>query len=124
MLAMPTEASEHDLERFRQDDDGRALVMVQLLRFAEGGRDRYLQYSVAAQPILTRIGAQILYAGECTEPLVAAEGRWDAVVLVRYPSRSAYVEMLRDPAYQEIAPLRRSALSEAALLPMDDWPGR
>ena len=121
---MATEASEDDLERFLRDDDGRALVLVQLLRFAEDGRDRYLEYSAAAQAILTRIGAQVLYAGECTEPLVATEDRWDAVVLVRYPSRSAYLEMLRDPVYQEIAPMRRSALREAALLPMNDWPGR
>jgi uncharacterized protein (DUF1330 family) len=113
-----------DLQRFGEGGGGRPLVMVQLLRFAEGGRDRYLQYSVAAQRVLAQIGAQVLYAGECTEPLLATGGTWDAVVLVRYPNRAAYLEMLADPAYQEIAPLRRAALREAALFPMDDWPAR
>src|SRR5439155_1319069 len=88
--------------------------MVQLLRFAEGGRERYLQYSAKAYPFLTRVGAQVLYGGECNDPLLAPEGNWDAVVLVRYPSRGAYLEMVGDPEYQEIAPLRRSALREAA----------
>jgi uncharacterized protein (DUF1330 family) len=86
---MPIEPTSADLQRFAEHDDGRPLVLVQLLRFNEGGRDRYLQYSPAAQAILTRMGAQVLYAGECTEALVG--DRWDAVVLVRYPSRAAYL---------------------------------
>jgi uncharacterized protein (DUF1330 family) len=114
-----------DLERFRKAGDGRPFVLVQLLRFTEGGRDRYLQYSVAAQPIVRSLGAQVLYAGECVEPLAAAEGQaWDAIVVVRYPSREAYVQMLDDPAYAAIAHMRKAALREAMFLPMDDWPGR
>ena len=122
---MAVEPGDSELQRFLEDDDGRSLVMVQLLRFAEGGRDRYLEYSRAAQPILARIGAQVLYAGECAEPLLAGDGQaWDAIVLVRYPNREAYAGMQADPGYLAIAQLRRAALSEAMLLPMDDWPGR
>ena len=122
---MPVEPSSKELQHFKDGDTGKPLVLVQLLRFAEGGRDRYLQYSIGAQQVLGRLGAQIIYAGECTDPLLAPEGEpWDAVVIVRYPRRSAYLEMLADPAYQAITPLRRSALREAAILPMDDWPGR
>lgn len=121
---MAIDPGEAELQRFAEGGGGRPLVMVQLLRFAEGGRDRYLQYSAAAQRVLARVGAQVLYAGECTEPLLATGGSWDAVVLVRYPNRAAYLEMVGDPAYQEIAPLRRAALREAALFPMDDWPAR
>ncbi len=122
---MAIEASSGELERFRRGDDGRPFVLVQLLRFAEGGRDRYLQYSVQVLPILRSLGAQLIYGGECVEPLVAGEGQaWDAVVLVRYPNRTAYVQMQADPAYQDIAKLRHAALREAVLLPMNDWPGR
>jgi uncharacterized protein (DUF1330 family) len=122
---MAIEASSSELERFRGGDDGRPFVLVQLLRFAEGGRERYLQYSVQVQSILRSLGAQLVYAGECLEPLVAGEGQaWDAVVLVRYPSRTAYAQMQADPAYQAIVQLRRAALREAVLLPMNDWPGR
>jgi uncharacterized protein (DUF1330 family) len=122
---MPIEPDDRDLRGFRERDDGKPLVMVQLLRFAEGGRDRYLQYSREAQQILARLGAQVLYAGECTHPLVAGDGQaWDAVVLVRYPNRTAYLDMVADAAFVAIAELRRSALREAVLLPMDAWPGR
>ena len=49
---------------------------------------------------------------------------WEAIVLVRYPNWEAYAGMQADPGYLAIAQLRRAALSEAMLLPMDDWPGR
>jgi uncharacterized protein (DUF1330 family) len=78
-----------------------------------------------AQPIVRSFGGQVLYAGECVEPLLsAAGGAWDGIVLVRYPSRTAYVQMQDDPAYRAILDLRRAALREVMLLPMDDWPGR
>jgi uncharacterized protein (DUF1330 family) len=122
---MAIEASSMELERFRKGDNGRPFVLVQLLRFAEGGRERYLQYSVQVQPLLRSLGAQLVYGGECVEPPLAGDGQaWDAVVLVRYPSRTAYVQLQTDPAYQAIAQLRRAALREAVLLPMNDWPGR
>jgi uncharacterized protein (DUF1330 family) len=122
---MPTEADSGELERFLAKDTGRPFVLVQLLRFAEGGRERYLQYSVAAQPIVRSLGGQLLYAGECVEPLSVAPGQaWDGIVVVRYPSRAAYAQMLQDPAYEKISSLRSAALREAALFPMDDWPGR
>jgi uncharacterized protein (DUF1330 family) len=121
---MAIEPGEAELRRFGEADDGRPFVLVQLLRFAEGGREEYLRYSAAAQPILRGLGAQVLYAGECTDPLLAPDGAWDAVVVVRYPSRAVYREMLADRAYAAIAPQRRSAVREAVLLPMNDWPGR
>jgi len=122
---MAIEASSGELERFRRGDDGRPFVLVQLLRFAEGGRDRYLQYSVQVQPILRSLGAQLIYGGECVEPLVTGEAQArDAVVLVRYPNPTAYAQLQADSAYQGIAQLQHAALREAVLLPMNDWPGR
>ena len=122
---MALEPSSDELQRFQQADDGRPFVLLQLLRFKEGGRDRYLEYAAAAQPILARIGAQILYAAEAAPPLLAGEGQtWDALVLVRFPRRAAYVEMLDDAGYRAIAPLRQAALREAVLVPTADWPSR
>ena len=123
---MPIEPTADALERFLTGDTRRPMVLTQLLRFNPGGRDLYLQYFAKVEPLLGRIGAQLTYAGECLEePLLAGPGQaWDAVVIVRYPTRAAYAELLRDPDYQSAVALRRAALSEAVLLPMDDWPGR
>src|SRR5438477_2728540 len=119
---MAIEPGSNELERFRQGDDGKPVVLVQLLRFTEGGRERYLEYAAIVKPILLRIGAQILYAGESGPPLIG--DAWQGIVVTRYPRRSAYLAMLADPEYQAIAPLRRAALREVVMLPTNDWPGR
>ncbi len=122
-MAIDPETS--DLERFLAKDTGRPFVLVQLLRLAEGGREKYLEYAAAAQPIARSFGAQVLYAGECVDPFLAPPGQaWDAIAVVRYPNRASYLKMHDDPAFQAVVHLRREALREAMLLPMDDWPGR
>ena len=122
---MAIEPDRGDVQRFLEGDDKRPFVMVQLLRLAEGGRDKYVQYSFAAQPIVRKFGGEVLYAGSCIEPLLAPRGQgWDGVVIVRYPSRAAYVQFHQSPEYRAIVHLRGEALRESMLLPMDDWPGR
>ncbi|WP_268220344.1 DUF1330 domain-containing protein [Streptomyces sp. EMB24] len=103
------------------------VVMLNLLRFAPGGRDSYLEYSRRAAPFLQRYGGELLYAGDGGTPLVAEDGQaWDAVLLVRYPSREAFSRMVSDPEYQTITALRSQALAEAVLQPTTPWtrPGR
>jgi uncharacterized protein (DUF1330 family) len=54
--------------------------------------------------------------------LVAERGQsWDAVLLVRYPSRSAFSQMVADPEYQGVSSLRTDALEEAALQATVEW---
>ena len=113
-----------DLERFRQGDTGRPVVLLQLLRFAPGGRERYLAYAAAVQPILVRLGGQVLYAGEPGPPVIAGAEGWDGIVITRLPSRAVYLDMLADPQFQALAPQRRASLREMVLMPMDDWPSR
>ena len=48
--------------------------------------------------------------------MVAEPGQeWDAVVLVRYPSREAFSRMVADPDYHTVSHLRTGALTEAVL---------
>lgn len=42
---------------------------------------------------------------------------WDMVALVRYPSRQAFADMIRDPDYRAISHFRNEALAEAVLQP-------
>ena len=54
--------------------------------------------------------------------MVAPDGYdWDAVLLVRYPSRQAFSDMVRDPDYQQITHLRTEALSDAVLQATSSW---
>src|ERR687894_3326407 len=112
-----------DLKRSPQEDPGGPVVMLNLLRFAEGGRESYDKYAKAlSETFLPRYGAEVLYAGDGGTPLVAEQDQgWDAVLLVRYPSREAFSRMVADPEYQEVTHQRTQALSEAVLQPTTPW---
>jgi uncharacterized protein (DUF1330 family) len=110
----------HDLKRFLAEDDGGPVTMLNLLRFKpDGGRESYNKYSRAILPFLEKVGGTVVYFGETSTPLVApdTDTPWDAVLLVRYPSRAAFSAMVADPDYQQITHLRTEALDAAALQP-------
>jgi uncharacterized protein (DUF1330 family) len=112
-----------DLQTFLAEDDDGPVVMLNLLRFADGGRALYDEYSrTVGRTFLPRYGGTVLYAGDGLPALVGEDGQaWDAVLVVRYPSRSAFRELVEDPEYRKIAELRSRALSEAVLQPTAPW---
>ena len=112
-----------DLKRYLADDPGGPVVMLNLLRFADGGREDYAKYAAALnETFRPRYGAEVLYAGDGSTALVAETGQdWDAVLLVRYPSRAAFSEMVADPEYQTVTALRTGALQEAVLQATTPW---
>ena len=100
-------------------EDDRPFVMLNLLAFdGEEGRRTYEEYGRQAQPHLERVGGEVIYHGAGDPALVDDQGRsWDTVMLVRYPSRAAFLEMIADPDYQETSKLRTAALADAVLQP-------
>jgi uncharacterized protein (DUF1330 family) len=104
-----------------------AVFMLNLLRFealAKGvdvgisGAEAYGRYAAKTAPHLARVGAEIVWAGACGDALIGPPGReWDVAAVVRYPSRSAFLEMVSDPAYLEIARHRSAGLAESRLIP-------
>jgi uncharacterized protein (DUF1330 family) len=112
-----------DLKHFLADDPGGPVVMLNLLRYKEGKRDDYEEYARRIRPFLEDIGAEVLYVGDLSTVLVAPEDHdWDAVLLVRYPSRQSFSSMVADPNYQEITGMRTEALEEAVLQATLPWP--
>lgn len=112
-----------DLKKLLDDDPGGPVVMLNLLRFKPGGRDSYDEYSKAVgKTFLPRYGGEVLYAGDGSTALVAEDGQaWDAVLIVRYPSRDAFTRMVADPEYQQVTRLRTEALEEAVLQATTPW---
>lgn len=113
-----------DLKRFLAEDPGGPVVMLNLLRFGAGGRELYARYADALhETFLPRYGGEVLYTGDGSTALVAETGQdWDAVLLVRYPSRRAFSEMVADPEYQRVTAWRTDALQEAVLQATVPWP--
>jgi uncharacterized protein (DUF1330 family) len=111
-----------DLKRYMKQDPGGPVVMLNLLKYRAGGEQSYRAYSAALKDYLPKIGAEVLYVGDCSTVLVAPAGwDWDAVLIVRYPSRQAFSAMVSDPAYQAVTHLRTEALTEAVLQATLPW---
>jgi uncharacterized protein (DUF1330 family) len=114
------EIEDRELDVLLAEDNGGPVVMVNLLRFRpDGGRESYQRYAEAlGAEINKRYGLQVEYLGNGARALVAEDGQaWDMVVLVRYPNRQAFVDMIRDPEYRAVAHLRSEALVETVLQP-------
>ena len=121
--AMPVDPTGRDLKRLLAEDPGGEVVMLNLLSYAEGGASSYREYSQRIQPFLEKVGAEIVYAGDAGTAMVAPDGwGWDAVLLVRYPSRDAFSRMVADAEYQQITGLRTAALDAAVLQATSPWP--
>ncbi len=120
---MAVDPTRKDIGRLMAEDDGGPVVMLNLLRFAgEEGRASYLRYAEAVAPALEKAGARTLYAGDCSTMLVGPDRHdWDALLIVRYPSRGAFLEMVKDPDYQAITHLRSEGLEAAVLEATKPW---
>jgi uncharacterized protein (DUF1330 family) len=115
---MAIDPTGRDMKAFLAEAPDEPVTMLNLLRFGDGGAARYTEYVTHFRRTSARFGAEILYYGSGRAPVVAEPGQaWDAVLLVRYPSRKAFSEMVRDPDYQAGTHLRSESLVEAVLQP-------
>ncbi|RAY16119.1 hypothetical protein DPM19_04125 [Actinomadura craniellae] len=114
---MAVDPTGESLKDYLAEDPGGPVVMLNLLRFKEGGQADYARYSRAlAETVLPRYGSEVIYYGKGSTALVAEDGQaWDAVLLVRYPSREAFSQMVADPDFQAVTHFRTQALTEAVL---------
>ena len=94
--------------------DDQPVVMLNLLEFADDGGESYRQYGAIARPQIDKRGGRILYTGV---PLTdeGGGGHWDVVILVEYPSRAAFLDMMADPDYQKGLPFRAAGLKRTVL---------
>ena len=100
------------------------VVMINLLEFGPGGADSYQRYAKEVRPFLDSVGATVLYAGDASH-VVAGDVEypwWHAIVVVRYPSRAAFVSMATSPDYRETAHVHREAALESThLIATNPW---
>ena len=96
-MAKELEPAAQQLEQLAQIPEDQPVAMINLLQFNQpDGVERYERYARAVQPHLERVGATAIYAGT-SEALVIGEGLrpwWDAVLVVRYPTRQAFMDMV------------------------------
>ena len=126
---MAEPAMDPDEEQFAKltssTDEG-PIVMVNLLRYKEQadgvdagvtGREAYARYGAAVAPLLLGVGGKILVAVDTVDSIIGPkEAEWDTTILVQYPSRQAFLNMVTDPEYLKITVHRTNALAESRLI--------
>jgi len=115
---------EQVLELVRSELDG-PVVMINLLKFADraegagdkSGRESYEEYGAGVRAMLEKTGARVLWHGRVDSVVIGDEAdRWDAAILVEYPSRKAFLEMTSSKSYGEVAKSRTAGLADSRLL--------
>ena len=110
----PLDINLEEYKKFKSNPDEGPIVMLNMLKFKPGGEKDYARYAKATSEIISAIGGRVLYAGRAAELLTGQE-QWDAVLMVQYPSRKAFLEMIKDSEYQKIHADREAALERAVL---------
>jgi len=102
--------------------DNEPVVMLNMLEFADDGGESYRRYSANAMPLIEARGCYVLYAGV---PLTdrGSGGHWDLVVLVFYPSRASFLDLIADPEYRRGLPDRSTGLKRTVVYAFRQMPG-
>jgi uncharacterized protein (DUF1330 family) len=118
---------EQFVELASSPDEG-PVVMLNLLKFkarADGdtgsGADAYQRYGETAVKMVEEQGGRVLWQGRADQILIGdSEQDWDSVVLVEYPSRKAFIEMVTKPKYEEAHEHREAGLERTVLVAMTE----
>lgn len=116
-----------NLDQFQQlaaSPEAGPVVMLNLLKFkprAEGeegsGAAAYARYGEQVVKMLERQGGKILWMGRGDQVLIGDPAEdWDTVVLVWYPSRKAFIEMVTRPEYEQIHQHREHGLARTVVV--------
>ena len=111
------------MDEFLEGDIESPISMVNLLKFKEkaeyedgrdtnlSGKEAYMIYGIEVQEHRKKVGGEMVFGGEISRLMLGeVEDLWDNVAVARYPSRTAMLEMMMDPDYQESEKHRSAGL--------------
>ena len=99
-------------------DEG-PVVMLNLLKFKpREGVSEYNKYGGAAVQMVEARGGKVLWMGKVDQTLIGDldADAWDAIALVEYPNRQAFIDMVSQPDYQKAHTHREAGLERTVLL--------
>ena len=123
------ELTNEQIENLRALPDCKPVVMANLCKYRDlssdgdgTGRDAYLRYSRGVISLLKERNATILWAGnvETVALGLAQDGDWDFIVLVQYPTRDAFIDMMTSAAYVECNVHRLNGLERHTIISVDE----
>ena len=121
--------TKEDFARFRELERPGPVHMLNLLKFRDEaayddgtiatGVEAYRNYARESGPIFERLGGRQVWAGRPELTLIGPqEETWDLAFIAEYPSKDAFVAMLRDPDYRKAVRHRQAAVADSRLIRM------
>jgi uncharacterized protein (DUF1330 family) len=110
--------------------DDTPIVMINLLKFRDHanyppdsgftpctGREAYQRYAAAAGPIIGKLGGGLQWVADVKCVVIGPVSEsWDEALLVKYPTRKSFMDMVAMPEYQKIGVHRTAALNDSRLI--------
>lgn len=109
--------------------DGQAFAVINLLLYKEWadyppgtvtekltGQQAYERYSELSVPFVNEVGGVPMWRGTFGVNLIGPEDEhWDEILIMQYPTRSAFERMLANPEYLKIVFHRTAAVKDSRL---------
>jgi uncharacterized protein (DUF1330 family) len=120
-----TEPTKMQLDEMAASDLDAAFDMINLLKYRDvaryesavenakgrSGREAYNEYGKVALPKILAMGGSLAYRGSCDHLFVGDETQnYDEIIIVHYPSRTAYLQMFNSSEYQSAIFHRKAGL--------------
>lgn len=116
------------MEAYAESND-KPIVMVNLMQVRSNaeyddpalndstGLDALARHTLGSAEVRKEAGAQLIWSGRAIQmPIGPAEKTWDMIVLVRYPSTRAYLNMKASKAYEGARVHRRAGQYASRLI--------
>ena len=114
-------------DAFKELPRDKPIMMLNFLRIREkavyeGGREAtgaeaYAAYGRESGPIFRRVGGEIIWRGKPQLMVIGPKDkRWDMIFVARYPTASAFLEMVTDPDYRIAVKHRQAAVKDSRLI--------
>ena len=124
-----SEFTAEGLDELSRVPDGQPFALINFLLYKERadyppgtvtekltGEAAYARYSELCVPFLNKVGGYPVWRGKFSANLIGpADERWDEIIIMQYPSKSAFERMMSDPDYLKVTFHRMAGIKDSRL---------
>ena len=75
------------------------------------GEEAYLRYGEVAGKVIHELGGKVVFSAPAEQVLIGPEdANWHLAAIMYFPTRSAFMQMMANPSFQETSRHRKAAL--------------
>ena len=117
--------STFNVDSLRESADERPVTMINLIKYREQsldgngtGREAYARYTRPVQKLVEDRGGKVLWAGSVSEAALHEGGDvdWDWAILVYYPRRAAFIDMVESKEFLDANEHRRNGVEKHVIM--------